>query len=497
MDRAALVEAFTLVEAVQGEDPDGALAAVEGALARATDPDARFVLETARTVHALVRGGAPDAARLLDLAPDETATAVALGLQAVTAPDVVRRLSSASAAIARLDAAPPGPLRCFGLVVVAAALNTLRLWELVDELYARAVFDAGAAQDARQAEAVAINRVLIGLEHSAALLECDDEVAAAARLRATADLVPGALAVGLRPLWHADALAAADVVALLLGEPVAVPVEEHVAALTAVGDVEVLPLLLAAAALHCWRAGRDPAPAHDLAVGTSPTSGARTFPAWVRAVVLAESTGGAAVEAARDHARLLSRDLWASRTAVLAAARTQIDNERRRLEHERLARAVHTDPLTGLHNRRRFDDWLDRPGGGPLALLLLDLDGFKEVNDRFGHGIGDEVLRRVGLLLRAAVRPGDVALRQGGDEFALVLRDEDLVADAVLHRAAEVAKAVASEDWGLLVPGLTVGVSIGAALTTGDASGPALYAAADAALYRAKRNDRAPVLEVL
>jgi len=497
VDRAALLEAFALVEAVQGEDAAAALAAVDEALARVDDVDARFVLETARTAHAVVRGGTPDIPRLLELAPDDTATAVALGLQALAAGNVVGLLSSTSHAIARLDMAPPGPLRCLGLVIVAAGLNTLRLWELVDELYSRAVFDAGAAQDARQDEAVAINRILIGLEHGVTLLECDDVPAAEARLRATAALVPDALAVGLRPLWHRNALAAADLVALLLDEPLSAPVDEHVAELSAAGDVEVLPLLLAAAALHSWRRDRDPEPAHQLVVETSATSSAHTFPAWVRAVVLSESIGGDAMEAVRHHSRLLAQALWASRSAVLAAARTQIDTERRRLEHERLARAVNTDPLTGLHNRRRFDDWLDRPGGGPVALLLLDLDGFKAINDQHGHGVGDEVLRRLGLLLRTAVRPGDLAVRQGGDEFALVLRDDDLVPDAVLTRAAEVAKSVAGEDWSSVSPGLSVEVSIGAALATGDASGPALYSAADAALYRAKRESRAPVLEVL
>ena len=493
---AALREAFELVEAVQGEDVPRALAALDAA--DDSDPDVRFVLQTARAVHAAVHGGRPDTDGLLAMAPDAACRAVALGLQALTAPDAVGLLSATSRAVALLDEPGlPGPQRCLALVINAAALNTLRLWELVDELYADAVADPDAARVARQAEAVAVNRVLIGLEHGLALLECGDEQGALVRLRAAADLVPGALEVGLRPLWRHDALAVADLVRALDGQQPDVPLSQHAAALTAEGDQEVLPLLLAGAAWVAWRRDGDPAPARGLEVGTSATSGARTFPTWVRAEVLAAEEPGPAVEAVLTRARLLSQELWTSRLAVLSAARAQVETERRRAEHERLARAVHTDPLTGLLNRRRFDDWLARPGTGTTALLLLDVDGFKGVNDRFGHAVGDEVLRRLGLLLRAAVRPGDLAVRQGGDELALVLRGEDLAPDAVLARASEVAQAVSCEDWSSVAPGLAVAVSVGAALADGQVTGPALYAAADAALYRAKRGTGSPVLEVL
>ena len=497
----SLRAAFELVEAVQGEDPEAAVRAVE-AFDDGGDRDVRFVLDTARTIHALVRPSGADLRKLtqslLDSAPDPACAAVALGLQALVASgegDTAQLLASTSRAVALLDdASLPGPQRCLAYVINAAALNTLRLWELVDELYAAALAHPEAAALAGQAEVVPINRVIVGLEHGLALLECDLAAEATARLRATAELVPSALAADLRPLWRHDALAAADLVRLVLGEPTAVPVPDHVAALEADGDQEVLPLLLAAVALQTWRDAGDSGPATELLARVSATSGARSFPLWVRAKVLAESAPSDAVTAQREHTRLVDRLLWESREAVLAAARAQISSERRRAEHERLAQAVHTDPLTGLHNRRRFDDWLQRPGASPIALLLLDLDGFKSVNDRFGHAAGDEVLRRIGFLLRGAVRPGDLAVRQGGDEFALVLRQDDLTAEAVLTRCTEISQAVRDEPWG---SGLTLGVSIGAALALGEISGQQLYAAADAALYRAKREGLPPVLELL
>src|SRR5438093_3775492 len=82
------------------------------------------------------------------------------------------------------------------------------------------------------------------------------------------------------------------------------------------------------------------------------------------------------------------------------------------------------DPLTGLANRRAFDRELRQlsASGAPGALVVIDLDGFKQVNDRFGHQRGDAVLRDVGRELRRRVRAGDVVARLGGDEFAVVLR---------------------------------------------------------------------------
>lgn len=118
--------------------------------------------------------------------------------------------------------------------------------------------------------------------------------------------------------------------------------------------------------------------------------------------------------------------------------------EVRRLE-DRLRRLADHDDLTGLINRRRLEEELSRvladaqAGGLPGALLLVDLDGFKHINDCFGHRIGDELIARVAALLRDGVAAGHVLARLGGDEFALILRG------AAAHRVHEVAERLLAD----------------------------------------------------
>ena len=475
MDREG---AFALVEDVQGAS---AAAARETALAALPDagPDVAFVLRTAVTVHDVTRGsdGAAAADRLLATATVPAEEAIALGLRALTAAtagDTAGLLADATRAVALLDGTS-GAETCLAYVIAAAALNTLSLWELVDDLYALALRDADGAALARQREAVAVNRVLIGLEHGLALLEHGFPDEADARLSVMAAAAGEALPLHLHPVMRANVEAALDIALALSGETPRRPLDEHLAALDAEHDVQVRPLLAAVVALLAHRRGvAVPVGGGELTA----TSGARTFPLWVQA----QQEGGPT-----PYAEAVAAQLWESRAAVLSAARAQLDAERSRAEHDRLALAVHTDPLTGLLNRRRFDDWVARgPAEVPTALLLLDLDGFKQVNDRFGHGVGDQVLRRVGLLLRASVRPGDVAIRQGGDEFAVVLTGAELDVLSVQARAEALVKAVGDEPWELVRPGLRVATSVGAAVGSGVAP-EQLYRAADDALYRAKR----------
>lgn len=156
-----------------------------------------------------------------------------------------------------------------------------------------------------------------------------------------------------------------------------------------------------------------------------------------------------------------------------------------------LRREAGQDPLTGLRNRRRFEEELrlamarSRRDGGSGALLVLDLDGFKAINDTLGHPAGDRTLREIAAALRRRVRETDVVARIGGDEFAVVLPGCDLaharsVADAV---TGEIRDGAGSDPDGA---GPTV--SVGIAMFHGDRSARMEFvvAEADAAMYAAK-----------
>jgi diguanylate cyclase (GGDEF)-like protein len=152
-----------------------------------------------------------------------------------------------------------------------------------------------------------------------------------------------------------------------------------------------------------------------------------------------------------------------------------------------------TDGLTGLPNKRAATDAMKRvfaqasTTGSPLALLLLDLDHFKQINDQRGHAVGDQVLANVGAVLRSVLRTGDFAGRNGGEEFAVLLPDTEIPA------AIEIAERVRAAIAEISLPGtdVSVTVSIGVGGFPDHASTlDRLERLADAALYVAKRHGR-------
>jgi diguanylate cyclase (GGDEF)-like protein len=162
---------------------------------------------------------------------------------------------------------------------------------------------------------------------------------------------------------------------------------------------------------------------------------------------------------------------------------------------DRLAHEASHDPLTELPNRRRFHEELERLCGhgrtaDSIGVLFLDLDGFKHVNDQFGHDAGNELLVEVAARLRRCVRPGDIVARMGGDEFTILLTRIDSLAPAI--EVADRICAFIKEQFILDAGVAQISTSIGIALAPADTADPGdLVRRADGAMYRAKSQGKA------
>lgn len=214
-----------------------------------------------------------------------------------------------------------------------------------------------------------------------------------------------------------------------------------------------------------------------------------------------------------DQASYLARLLFASGVLVATALffgiffiypliRTQVKEEGKlramtetlSARSETLEQAALTDALTGMQNRRYFDDAMKeyieefRRIDKPIGLMILDLDHFKEVNDTYGHDVGDEVLRAVASCLRDMTRYHDVVARLGGEEFAVVAPNMD--EDMLVKLAERIRKAIA----GMAVLSgnvrLKITTSVGLAVWDKRESAEEFYRRADRLLYQAKRMGR-------
>ena len=181
------------------------------------------------------------------------------------------------------------------------------------------------------------------------------------------------------------------------------------------------------------------------------------------------------------------------RSVDVAALRCELGRARARIKA--LAARAEEDPLTGLMNRRGFARAYARAlayvrrYGATAALFFLDLDGFKRVNDRHGHAVGDVVLRRLGRLLATHVRAADVIARVGGDEFAILMWN---LGEADAHRRAKALEAlVAGTRFSASRIAVRIGASIGLTMLSPDDKLAAALARADRAMYRRKREKRA------
>jgi diguanylate cyclase (GGDEF)-like protein len=199
------------------------------------------------------------------------------------------------------------------------------------------------------------------------------------------------------------------------------------------------------------------------------------------------------VQARTVYLRQRQRELQAlvnERTAELEKRSNELRESQRQLEL-----IAYNDPLTGLPNRRLFEDDLKHRvasalrDGAPFTLLLVDLDGFKNINDTLGHDAGDALLVTIALRLRHSVREADRVARLGGDEFAVLLTQTSELASVELvcrRILTSLAEPIVFKDHIMQVTG-----SIGSAQCPSQGSTTdSLYKAADTALYDAKRSGR-------
>jgi len=163
----------------------------------------------------------------------------------------------------------------------------------------------------------------------------------------------------------------------------------------------------------------------------------------------------------------------------------------------RLRELAMIDSLTGVLNRRAFLDHADgewvrhRRHDHPLSCAMIDVDGFKKINDTFGHAAGDAVLQHIGTLLRATLRASDLPARLGGDEFIALMPETRL--EGALATAERLLSRVSARPLSVLDQNLTATLSVGVASGEGCENLEELMAKADQALYRAKKEGRARV----
>lgn len=175
------------------------------------------------------------------------------------------------------------------------------------------------------------------------------------------------------------------------------------------------------------------------------------------------------------------------RTRELSARNRELEEA-----HQRIEELARTDPLTGVSNRRGLADQASREiprarrTGQPIALVMLDLDHFKAINDQLGHDVGDAVLRAVGALLRESLRPYDVAARLGGEEFAAFLPG------CRLEDAAGIAERLRAGLARMAIPGVSRPITASFGVTTfrADEDLESALRRVDRALYRSKHAGR-------
>lgn len=501
----AHTRARELLSAVQSDAPEQALRDVVAARQEAERrnwPEVEIVLRYAEVVYALVLEPAEAASRaaaLLERAEElDSSVGMSLALSgeaevALGRDDVASHIEFAAVAVALLDDGRGSPEdRAQAYNGCGVAYHALRLWELAEEFYAKAasLLTGDAPTHGLRGE-ITVNRTLALVEELLSLIELGhkDEARRLFEQRGTAILAEnGDPDMPMR--WEASLRAAQMACRLLGATPTggmlheAAALLDHAAEGHDIGGLPALHLALAHVRLQAddvESAEQSVTAASILSDREAVELATRSFALWLRAEIAMRRHPSPSDAAHTGYQAELAQSAWASRRALLAAARSRIQAERLRNERDRYAEQSLLDELTGVANRRGLERHFDLMRE-PSTLLLVDIDGFKATNDRLGHAVGDEVLRRLGRLLREHVRSNDFAARLGGDEFVVIFGGADL--DVARERGDALQQAVRAEQWSEVAPGLDVSVSIGLSAGSG---GRGLYRTADQAMYAAKK----------
>ncbi|MEU4390401.1 GGDEF domain-containing protein [Kribbella sp. NPDC023855] len=210
------------------------------------------------------------------------------------------------------------------------------------------------------------------------------------------------------------------------------------------------------------------------------------------AVRIAADSGDAGAASGLQYARAITRGWWAERLRGLYAVRSALATHDLSIRHDAEWRAAREDPLTGVGNRRALDERMSAAldSGRSVAVLAIDVDNLKIVNDSHGHACGDDVLRSVAQLLTEQCRAEDVVARAGGDEFVVVLDNPDErgageLVERIMAAADRFARG-AVDPWFAMLR-----LSIGHASSTEGVPVADLLTAADQRMYEEKRRRRA------
>jgi diguanylate cyclase (GGDEF)-like protein len=512
----AYLRAFELVVDVQC-GVAGAGDAIDALLAEADQRAWREVVRVAMFAAAVAAGPVGNinrraaVARLLaqseaDEAP--TMVALALGMRAgldvsEASPELAMTSDDDLALATVMLESAEGPLieRITAHKQCAQSYGLRWLWELADDQYAAALELAPDPPDpwARHVlPAIVFNRAEMQVDWACVHRQVGDHDMIVERRRTWEEVMSSPAVDGMPEGWAMELRALGLLLFSLGGDEVAERAKEMLLLVQQDDHPGAWPVgwLHLATAVSSQRAGRaeEARSAVELAVSEIDRAGSADpydLALFIAAELEAEGRPTAAMRYA--HRELALR--WSHRLAQQSSMLGRIRAEQLRREHDLVTQQAHLDDLTGLLNRRglsRYLDSLAHQDGGSVALLVVDVDNFKSVNDRFGHQVGDTVLVSVGRMLQSHVRRSDCAVRLGGDEFALVLASTG--AEVARPRAEALLAAVQRHRWEDLAPGLEITISIG--LASGSSAGlPALIERADSALYEAKHQGRNRVVE--